>query len=49
MAELKLLPIGIEDFAEMRQDGYYYVDKTGMIVELLKNRGKANLYTCPRR
>ncbi len=49
MAELKPLPIGIEDFAEMRQEGYYYVDKTGMIVELLKNRGKANLFTRPRR
>ncbi len=49
MTDFKALPIGIEDFAEMRQENYYYVDKTGMIIELLKNKGKANLFTRPRR
>lgn len=40
--ELKLksvlkLPIGIENFEEMRTEGFYYVDKTGLIIELLNN------------
>ncbi|MCC8164460.1 MAG: AAA family ATPase, partial [Lachnospiraceae bacterium] len=33
--EKKKLPIGIEDFAEIITQGFYYVDKTGMIKELL--------------
>lgn len=47
--ELKMLPIGIESFEEMRTEEYYYVDKTGMIGELLRRRGKVNLFTRPRR
>jgi len=43
------LPIGIEDFEEIRTEGFYYVDKTGLIKELLDNRGKVNLFTRPRR
>ena len=43
------LPIGIEDFEEIRTEGFYYVDKTGMITELLHNWGKVNLFTRPRR
>ncbi len=43
------LPIGIEDFKEIRTDGFYYVDKTGLIKELLENWGKVNLFTRPRR
>ncbi|MCD8105724.1 MAG: AAA family ATPase [Lachnospiraceae bacterium] len=43
------MPIGIEDFAEIITQGFYYVDKTGMIKELLSNWGKANLFTRPRR
>ncbi len=43
------LPIGIEDFKEIRTDGYYYVDKTNLIKELLIKRGKVNLFTRPRR
>ena len=43
------LPIGIEDFKEIRTEGFYYVDKTGMITELLNNWGKVNLFTRPRR
>ena len=42
------LPIGIEDFEEIRTEGFYYVDKTGMITELLHNWGKVNLFTRPR-
>lgn len=30
------IPVGISDFAEIRQNGYYYVDKTGLIAEVLK-------------
>jgi hypothetical protein len=47
--ELKMLPIGIEDFAEMIQDNYYYIDKTLFIKELIDSRTKVNLFTRPRR
>nr|WP_300677556.1 AAA family ATPase [uncultured Acetatifactor sp.] len=43
------LPIGIEDFVKIRTEGFYYVDKTGLIKELLESRGKVNLFTRPRR
>lgn len=43
------LPMGIEDFEEIRTMGYYYVDKTGFIRTLLENPGKVNLFTRPRR
>ena len=45
----KMLPIGIENFEEIRTEEFYYVDKTGMIKELLYRRGKVNLFTRPRR
>ena len=45
----KRLPIGIENFTEMRKNGYYYVDKTAMIRDLLLRGGKVNLFTRPRR
>ena len=45
----KRLPVGIENFEEIRTDGYYYVDKTAMIRDLLRRRGKVNLFTRPRR
>ena len=45
----KRLPIGIENFREIRTDEYYYVDKTLMIRDLLLRRGKVNLFTRPRR
>ena len=41
--------MGIEDFQEMRTSGYYYIDKTGMIRDLLENMGKVTLFTRPRR
>lgn len=47
--EKKMLPIGIESFEEIRTDEYYYVDKTSMIKDLLRRRGKVNLFTRPRR
>ena len=49
MAEKEKFPIGIEDFEEIRTMEYYYVDKTGVIGTLLKNPGKVNLFTRPRR
>ncbi len=45
----KRLPIGIDDFAEIVRKDFYYVDKTGMIKDLLDNWGKVNLFTRPRR
>lgn len=48
MKNLKL-PVGIEDFKEIRTAGFYYADKTGLIHDLLNNWGKVNLFTRPRR
>lgn len=47
MAEKEKLPIGIEDFENIRKDGFYYVDKTGMIRDLLENMAHVNLFTRP--
>ena len=49
MNQTEKLPIGIEDFKKMRTEGFYYVDKTGLITELLDNWGEVNLFTRPRR
>lgn len=46
---VKKLPIGIENFEKIRTEGFYYVDKTGLIKELLQNWGEVNLFTRPRR
>ena len=43
------LPVGIEDFQEIRRLGFYYVDKTMLIEQLLSKWGKVNLFTRPRR
>ena len=48
MEKLKL-PVGIESFEEIRSEGFYYIDKTGLIRDLLNNWGKVNLFTRPRR
>ena len=49
MAYRKKLPIGIDNFEKLIQEDFYYVDKTGMIAELLKNWSEVNLFTRPRR
>ena len=49
MAVKVKLPMGIENFKEMRTMGFYYVDKTGLIRGLLDNFAKVNLFTRPRR
>lgn len=45
----KVLPVGIENFTELRTEEYYYIDKTGFILELLRKTFKVNLITRPRR
>ncbi len=45
----KKLPIGIENFESMVTDGFYYIDKTGLIKELIENWAEVNLFTRPRR
>ena len=45
----KKLPIGIDGFEKIRMNGFYYVDKTRFIAELLHNWGEVNLFTRPRR
>ena len=50
MTEIRrLLPIGIEDFGEISQERFYYIDKTGWIKELLISPGKVRLFTRPGR
>ena len=49
MAGLKKLPIGIENFEKLRQEDFYYVDKSHVIEQLLTQWGKVNLFTRPRR
>jgi hypothetical protein len=46
---LKKLPVGIENFSEFSTENFYYVDKTGLIIDLLHSWGKVNLFTRPRR
>lgn len=43
------LPVGIENFEEIRKEGFYYVDKSYLIRDLLNSWGKVNLFTRPRR
>ncbi|MCD7981737.1 MAG: ATP-binding protein [Clostridiales bacterium] len=45
----KKLPIGIEDFEKLRLNNFYYVDKTGLIRDLLNNWSEVSLFTRPRR
>ena len=45
----KKLPIGIDNFEKIRKEDFYYIDKTGLIKELLLKWGEVNLFTRPRR
>ena len=45
----KRLPIGIENFEDMINEDYYYIDKTGLIKQLIAEKGLVNLFTRPRR
>ena len=49
MTEALKLPVGIENFEDIRKLGFYYVDKTKLIEQLILNWGKVNLFTRPRR
>lgn len=49
MPGLLRLPVGIENFAEIIEDGYYYVDKTSLIEQILDDGAKVSLFTRPRR
>ena len=43
------LPVGIDNFEKLRKEDFYYVDKTGLIIDLMKNWGEVNLFTRPCR
>lgn len=47
--EREKLPVGIDSFEKLQREDFYYVDKTGLIIDLLNNWGKVNLFTRPRR
>ena len=49
METKKKLPIGMEFFSDIRTKGFYYVDKTAFIRDLLASWGSVNLFTRPRR
>ncbi len=44
-----MLPVGIDGFEKIRKAGFYYVDKSKLIEQLLQNWGEVNLFTRPRR
>ena len=43
------LPVGIDSFEKIRKNGYYYVDKTKLIEQLVENGSEVTLFTRPRR
>lgn len=49
MAATLKLPVAIEDFKKIRRQGFYYIDKTRLIEQLLDRCGKVNLFIRPRR
>lgn len=49
MDEFLKLPVGIDNFEKIRQNGFYYVDKTSLIEQLFSSWGEVNLFTRPRR
>ena len=48
MDEFLKLPVGIDNFEKIRQNGFYYVDKTSLIEQLFSSWGEVNLFTRPR-
>lgn len=49
MENRKKLPVGVDHFKKIRKQGFYYIDKTNLIKEILINWGEVNLFTRPRR
>ncbi|GHU80353.1 hypothetical protein AGMMS49992_33290 [Clostridia bacterium] len=47
--ETRMLPVGVDDFTQLIEQGYYFIDKTAWISTLLRTRGMVNLFTRPRR
>ena len=47
MAATLKLPVAIEDFKKIRRQGFYYIDKTRLIEQLLDRWGKVNLFIRP--
>ena len=45
----KKIPIGVDRFKHLREEDFYYIDKTGMIQKLIYSWGSVNLFTRPRR
>ena len=43
------IPVGISDFAKIREENYYYIDKTGLIADLIDKSAEVTLITRPRR
>ena len=43
------VPIGVDDFKEIRENGYYYVDKSELISDIIEDKAKVYLFTRPRR
>ena len=48
MGNKKKLPVGVDSFNKLVQQDFYYIDKKGLLVELLKNWAEVNLFTRPR-
>ena len=46
---MKKLPVGIDSFKKLREEDFYYIDKTNLIKDLLENWSEVNLFTRPRR
>ena len=44
MSNKKKLPVGVDSFNKLVQHDFYYIDKTGLLVELLKNWAEVNLF-----
>ncbi len=44
-----MLPVGVDSFEKIRKENFYYVDKTGLISDILHNWAEVNLFTRPRR
>ncbi len=49
MEALRKLPIGMENFVEIRRNNFYYVDKTRLIEQLVEKWSEVSLFTRPRR
>lgn len=43
------IPVGISDFEKIRNGGFYYIDKSGLITEILDEKAEVTLITRPRR